>query len=115
MRLRLSAWAPLLDISNINHGLLLPILLHCVDQQGRPLLGHQGRSPDRGIPAQRPCRHSGRRRGHTPVLDADPLPSRALMLQTWKLMPVTLILGVASACRLLSVPRRALLGDPRSS
>jgi uncharacterized protein len=39
MRLRLSAWAPLLDISNINHGLLLPILLHCVDDQGRPLLG----------------------------------------------------------------------------
>jgi uncharacterized protein len=25
--------------SNINHGLLLPILLHCVDEQGRPLLG----------------------------------------------------------------------------
>jgi uncharacterized protein len=39
VRLRLSAWAPLLDISNINHGLLLPILLHCVDEQGRPLLG----------------------------------------------------------------------------
>jgi uncharacterized protein len=39
MQLRLSAWAPLLDISNINHGLLLPILLHCVDEQGRPLLG----------------------------------------------------------------------------
>ena len=39
MRLRLSAWAPLLDISNINHGLLLPILLHCVDDQRRPMLG----------------------------------------------------------------------------
>ena len=39
MRLRLSAWAPLLDISNIHHGLLLPILLHCVDDQGRPVLG----------------------------------------------------------------------------
>jgi uncharacterized protein len=36
---RLKAWAPLLDLSNINHGLLLPILLHCVDDQGRPLLG----------------------------------------------------------------------------
>jgi uncharacterized protein len=42
MRLRLSAWAPLLDIRNLNHGLLLPILLHCFDDQGRPLLGHQG-------------------------------------------------------------------------
>src|SRR6516162_11186479 len=39
MRLQLSAWAPLRDVSNIHHGLLLPILLHCVDDQGRPLLG----------------------------------------------------------------------------
>jgi uncharacterized protein len=39
MRLRMSAWAPLLDLSNINHGLLLPILLHCVDDHGHPLLG----------------------------------------------------------------------------
>ncbi|RXH41719.1 YecA family protein [Bradyrhizobium zhanjiangense] len=38
MRLKLSAWAPLLDARNINHGLLLPILLHCRDDQGRPLL-----------------------------------------------------------------------------
>jgi uncharacterized protein len=39
MRPRLPAWAPLLDLSNINHGLLLPILLHCIDDYGRPLLG----------------------------------------------------------------------------
>ena len=39
MRLKLLAWAPLLDASNVNHGLLLPILLHCRDDQGRPLLG----------------------------------------------------------------------------
>jgi uncharacterized protein len=39
MRLRLLAWAPLLDTSNIHHGLLLPILLHCVDDQGHPVLG----------------------------------------------------------------------------
>jgi uncharacterized protein len=39
MRLRLSAWAPLLDASNVNHGLLLPILLHCRDDQGRQPLG----------------------------------------------------------------------------
>ncbi|MCC8942508.1 YecA family protein [Bradyrhizobium sp. Arg68] len=42
MRLRLSAWAPLLDASNVNRGLLLPILLHCRDDQGRPLLGPPG-------------------------------------------------------------------------
>lgn len=39
MRLRISAWAPLLDANNVNHGLLLPILLHSRDDQGRPLLG----------------------------------------------------------------------------
>ncbi|WP_409190536.1 UPF0149 family protein [Bradyrhizobium sp. RDM4] len=39
IRLRLSVWAPLLDARNVNHGLLLPILLHCRDDQGRPLLG----------------------------------------------------------------------------
>jgi len=39
MQLRLMAWAPLLDSSNVIHGLLLPILLHCRDDQGRPLLG----------------------------------------------------------------------------
>ncbi|MGY4319240.1 hypothetical protein [Bradyrhizobium sp. JR3.5] len=39
MRLRISAWASLIDASNVNHGLLLPILRHCRDYQGRPLLG----------------------------------------------------------------------------
>ena len=39
MRLRMPDWAPLLDISDVNYGLLLPILLHCRDDHGRPLLG----------------------------------------------------------------------------
>lgn len=39
MRLKLLAWTPLLDASNVNHGLLLPILLPCRDDQGGPLLG----------------------------------------------------------------------------
>ena len=45
MRLRMSDWAPLLDVGNVNHGLLLPILLHCRDDQGLPMLGppRQGR------------------------------------------------------------------------
>ena len=33
MRLRMSDWAPLLDTSDVNHALLLPILLHCRDEQ----------------------------------------------------------------------------------
>src|ERR1700676_5601192 len=46
MKLRLSAWAPLRNLADINHGLLLPILFHCVDDQGRPMLGppRQGRT-----------------------------------------------------------------------
>jgi uncharacterized protein len=45
MQPRLSAWAPLLDIRNVSHGLLLPILLHCVDNHGRPLLGPPSKGP----------------------------------------------------------------------
>src|SRR4029077_11149185 len=39
MQLRLSVWWRLSRLRNITHGLLLPSLLHCVDDQGRPLLG----------------------------------------------------------------------------
>jgi uncharacterized protein len=46
MRLRISAWAPLLNTNDINHGLLLPILVHCVDDQRRPLLGPPRQGPD---------------------------------------------------------------------
>jgi len=57
MRLRLSTWAPLLDAGNLHHGRLRPILMHCCDDQGRPLLGPQPRKDDDlsnahlGIPA----------------------------------------------------------------
>ncbi len=46
MQPRLPAWAPLLDTRNVNHGLLLPILLHCVDDQGHPLLGPPRKGPE---------------------------------------------------------------------
>ena len=39
MHLRISAWGPLPHANNVNHGLLLPILLHRRDDQGCPLLG----------------------------------------------------------------------------
>ena len=60
MKLRLSAWAPLRDLADINHGLLLPILFHCVDDQGRPMIPSAPigdkvdmlrRSPHTAIPA----------------------------------------------------------------
>ena len=31
---------------DINHGLLLPIFVHCVDDQGRPLLGPTRKGPE---------------------------------------------------------------------
>jgi len=46
MKLRLSAWAPLRNLADINHGLLLPILFHCVDDQGRPMLGPPRKGPE---------------------------------------------------------------------
>jgi uncharacterized protein len=58
MRLRLPAWTPLLDLSNINHGLLLPILLHCIDDHGRPMLGptRKGRETEEFLDPLRPSR-----------------------------------------------------------
>ena len=76
MQPRLSAWAQLLDTRNINHGLLLPILLHCVDDQGHPLLGPTRKGPKtEAFSARRPHRYPSGRRGDAPILDADPLRS----------------------------------------
>jgi uncharacterized protein len=38
-RLRMDAWRPLLDLNRVDHGLMLPILLYCVDPSGSPMLG----------------------------------------------------------------------------
>jgi len=46
MQLRLQQWQPLRDLTRIDHGLLLPILLHCSDQSGRPMLGPPREGPD---------------------------------------------------------------------
>jgi len=46
MKPRLLAWSRLLSLNAIEHGLLLPILFHCVDAAGRPVLGPRQRGPD---------------------------------------------------------------------
>jgi uncharacterized protein len=46
MRLRLQAWQPLLDLSRIDHGLILPILLYCTDPLGQPMLGPPRKGPE---------------------------------------------------------------------
>jgi yecA family protein len=46
MKLRLLAWSKLLNLNVTEHGLLLPILFHCTDAAGRPVLGPQRRSPE---------------------------------------------------------------------
>jgi uncharacterized protein len=46
MQLRPYAWWPLLNVSRIDHGLVLPILLHCTDPVGRPMLGPPREGPE---------------------------------------------------------------------
>jgi uncharacterized protein len=45
MKLRLLAWSRLMSPNAADHGLLLPILFHCVDSAGRPVLDEQRRGP----------------------------------------------------------------------
>ena len=46
MQLRFDDWRPLLDLSRIDHGLILPILLYCTDPLGRPMLGPPREGPE---------------------------------------------------------------------
>ena len=46
MQLRLKAWQPLLDLSSPDHALMLPILLHCVDALGGPMLEPPREGPE---------------------------------------------------------------------
>jgi hypothetical protein len=39
MRLRVYARPPQLDLNGVDHALMLPILLYCVDPSGSPMLG----------------------------------------------------------------------------
>src|SRR6202045_1256021 len=72
MKLRLSAWAPLWNLADINHGLLLPILFHCVDDQGAPdARPAEPGAGNRTVPANSLQGHSDRRRRDASALDAD--------------------------------------------
>jgi uncharacterized protein len=46
MNLNMKDWKPLLNRSNIHHGLLLPILIYCVDKKGLPVLGKPRSGPE---------------------------------------------------------------------
>jgi len=46
MNLNMKDWKPLLNRSNIHHGLLLPILIYCVDKKGLPVLGKPRPGPE---------------------------------------------------------------------
>ncbi len=46
MQLRFDEWGPVLDLSRIDHGLMLPILLYCTDGLGRPMLGPPRKGPE---------------------------------------------------------------------
>lgn len=45
MKLRLLAWSRLMNPNIVEHGLLLPILYHCVDRSGHPVLAPAPRGP----------------------------------------------------------------------
>ncbi len=40
------AWNDLFDLATDLHGLMLPVLIHCVDAHGRPLLGPPRKGPE---------------------------------------------------------------------
>jgi uncharacterized protein len=46
MRLRKQDWQPLLDVSRLDHGLMLPILLYCTDALGLEMLGPPRQGPE---------------------------------------------------------------------
>ncbi len=46
MNLNLKNWKPLLNASDVNHGLLLPILIYCIDKKGQPVLGKPRPGPE---------------------------------------------------------------------
>ena len=54
MRLRMDAWRPLLDQNRVDHGLMLPILLYCVDPSGRPNCVDPSGRPMLGPPREGP-------------------------------------------------------------
>jgi yecA family protein len=56
MKLRLLVWSRLMSPNAVEHGLLAPILFHCVDDSGRPVLDIQRRGPNAPTFAQEPWR-----------------------------------------------------------
>jgi len=46
MNLNMKDWKPILNRGNIHHGLLLPILIYCVDKKGLPVLGKPRPGPE---------------------------------------------------------------------
>ena len=53
------AWQPLLHLSRVDHGLMLPILLYCVVPLGRPMLG-----PPREVPETEEFLHTAYQASH---------------------------------------------------
>jgi uncharacterized protein len=76
MNLRLNAWRPLCDLGRVEHGLLLPILLHCTDDAAQSVLGPVRSGPEgQEFLANRLSRHPGHGAGNPSVLDAAARPS----------------------------------------
>jgi hypothetical protein len=97
IRLRMGAWSPLLNTDDIDLGLLLPIFVHCVDDQGHPLLGPTRRPESEG-PSSWPCDSTGCRSvtaGSMTIPDVEPRaayerPLRLLLRNSNSRLPVLL-------------------------
>ncbi|MEY9392843.1 yecA family protein [Bradyrhizobium japonicum] len=79
MKLRLLVWSRLLPPNGTEHLMLRPILVHCIDDAGRPLLppapAHAGNAAHH---PKRLAQHSSNRRGPPAVLDAYTLQARCV-------------------------------------
>lgn len=65
MNFNIKRWKRLLDLKNPNHGLLLPILIYCVEKKGRPVFG-------KPKPGPRPRTSSSTRHTKTSPLSSPP-------------------------------------------
>ena len=93
MKLRLLVWSRLFSPDRTEHALLRPILIHCVDDAGRPAAPGHAQPGNAATRPTRLARHSRKGRGPAPVLDADTLQPRRLGFPTRRsglLVPLTL-------------------------
>jgi hypothetical protein len=112
VQLRMSAWEPLLNTDDINHSLLLPNFVHCIDDQERPPLGSTRKGPEgkaflRKAYTDIPAVVEAMRQYWMPIRYR----RDASLSPTWKLTPVTNFQhaanGKVKSCETIGNPQRS--------